>query len=443
MASVKKKSFVSQIVRIFANCISMRYGMSKRWFIALLLLPALHVGAQGIRLTRYDAPNALYLYADHLYNYNMYERSRIELAMAWITPNENAATRRQVVGQWSLRPYIAYSTGDRALKYGLATQLRLKGVRNVRLWLWASNDLERAASRRMEGYHLLEPSLNDGLVSSRFVGVKGGGMGVKLPPRYGMELTMGVRQTWEDYRFDSSSLLYPNREEERRAEVRPFTEIQGRWRWDHIGNGHSSTTVELCAGRAAGNEVDHYWRALAQYDGNLLGEEQPAVQTFRPVGLHLFAQVGFASAEAPYCRMFDLSGTANAPYYFRNTFLTVRPNSFTANLFAHLCLNYTAPLPLRELSWSAPRPFLQLNAMWGHLLQQDATGQRLWEGLPLQSPNKGLLEPATGFVGLIHWGLTDIGMGVAYQLCPASAPYWSEDIDDKIAFLIVADLILK
>ena len=59
----------------------------------------------------------------------------------------------------------------------------------------------------------------------------------------------------------------------------------------------------------------------------------------------------------------------------RNTFLTVRPNTFTSNLFAHLCLNYTAPMPLWKTTWSQPQPFLQLGAMWGHLFGQDADGQ--------------------------------------------------------------------
>ena len=40
----------------------------------------------------------------------------------------------------------------------------------------------------------------------------------------------------------------------------------------------------------------------------------------------------------------------------------IRPNTFAANYYAHLCLNYTAPMPLWELSWSQPQPFLQINA---------------------------------------------------------------------------------
>jgi hypothetical protein len=99
-------------------------------------------------------------------------------------------------------------------------------------------------------------------------------------------------------------------------------------------------------------------------------------------------------------------------------------------------------LPLWELSWSSPHPFLQLNALWGHLFGQDATGFLYWDGLPLQSPNLGIAEMSTGFDGLVHWGLFDLGFGVAYRLCPTSASYFCEDPTQNFAFTIVADLIL-
>ena len=128
--------------------------MRKNWIITLLLLSALYTDAQSIRLTRYDAPNALYLNADRLYNFNMYERSRFELGLMWVSPNETAARQRKVFGQWRLSPYIAYGTGDHSWKYGLGTMLRLTGQHNVRLILWAYNDLERAASRRLNSYRM-------------------------------------------------------------------------------------------------------------------------------------------------------------------------------------------------------------------------------------------------------------------------------------------------
>ena len=141
--------------------------MSKNWLITLLLLSSLYAGAQSIRLTKYDAPNALYLDFDRLYDFNMYERSRLNLSMFWVSPNQTAAQQRTVFGQWMLSPYVGYGFGDHAWKYGLGTQLRLPGTKDVRLLLWVYNDLERAASRRLEDYTTLTPSLNNGIVTSR------------------------------------------------------------------------------------------------------------------------------------------------------------------------------------------------------------------------------------------------------------------------------------
>ena len=449
--------------------------MTRKWIIALLLLPALHLGAQSIRLTRYDAPNALYLDFDRLYNFNMYERSRIELGLVWVSPSETAAQQRKAFGQLTLLPYIAYGTADHGWKYGLGAMLRLPVKHNVRLCLWASNDLERAASRRLNSYQMLVPSMNDGIVTSRFVGVKGGSMDVMFTPRQWWEVLLGVRHTWEDYRFDASGYFYPTRDGGQQTPPRMFTELRTRVEWKTTPDGKGGVTLMLRGGRvqiendnnnlgatansqfstvqqssAKGKSQDlhyaetqnrlgeilnsqlkYYWQALAQYNADL-----------GKTGLHLYAQTGFASQEAPYSRMFDLSGTAYSLYFFKNSLLTVRPNTFTTNLFAHVCLNYTAPLPLWELSWSAPHPFLQVNALWGHLLGQDENGQRLWDGLPLQAPNKGLLEPATGFDRLVHWGLLDIGFGVAYQICPLSAAYINKDPGDNIAITVVADFIL-
>ena len=420
--------------------------MRKNWIITLLLLSALYTDAQSIRLTRYDAPNALYLNADRLYNFNMYERSRFELGLMWVSPNETAARQRKVFGQWRLSPYIAYGTGDHSWKYGLGTMLRLPGQHNVRLSLWAYNDLERAASRRLNSYRMLMPSMNDGIVSSRFVGVKGGSMDVMFTPRRRWDVQLGIRQTWEDYRFDDLGYFYPTHDGRHQVTPNMFTELHTRVDWKTTADGKGGVTLQLRGGRVqieneklkiedylgvAANSQFYYWQALAQYNSDLGN-----------TGLHIFSQLGFASQEAPYSRMFDLSGTAYAMYFFKQSFLTVRPNKFTANAFVHLCLNYTAPLPLWELSWSSPHPFLQVNAMWGHLLGQDNNGQRVWDGLMLQALNKGLIEPATGFDRLVHWGLMDIGFGVAYQICSKTANYFNDNIGDNIAFTIVADFIL-
>ena len=53
-----------------------------------------------------------------------------------------------------------------------------------------------------------------------------------------------------------------------------------------------------------------------------------------------------------------------------------------------------------------------------------------------------LLEPATGFDGILRWGILDMGFAVACQLTPVNADYRSDSPDDSIAFAIVARLIV-
>jgi hypothetical protein len=208
--------------------------------------------------------------------------------------------------------------------------------------------------------------------------------------------------------------------------MRTFSEAAAKVVW---GKGVSlQMKGGICT--TASGEQHKYFNGIAQYNA------EPG-----DFGLNVFAQVGYASPDAPYSRMFDLSGTAYAIYFFRNTFLTVRPNTFAANYYAHLCLNYTAPMPLWELSWSQPQPFLQINAMWGRLCGQDELGRRHWDGLYLQAPYMGLFEPATGFDGLLRYGVMDLGFGVAYQICPTSAPYIYDKPSKNITITIVATLV--
>lgn len=422
--------------------------MTKRLSILLLMLPALGATAQSVRLTHYDAPSALYADLDRLYNYNRYEKSRIELGATWVTPNETAQQSRPHSGQWTLEGYAAYGFGDKAFKYGGSAQLRLPGLHNVRLRLRGYNDVEAAASRRLEGYRMLAPDYNTSFLSSRFVGTKGVWADISLKPIWTWELTLGAALNWVDYRFSPTDLLYPVRNPEQREPTVLHSTLSARAEWLNkvtltavAGLLSPDTVTDRRHGIASANTTQKrgYLRLLAQYNGD------PG-----DMGLHVFAQLGYTTEGTPFCNMFDMSGTARSVYFFRNTFLTVPPNKFTANMFAYTCLNYTAPIPLWETSWSQPQPFLQLSAMWGRLHGQDAEGQRLLqdvglkagEALPLQAPYMGLMEAATGFDGLLRWGLLDFGVGIAYQLCPLKAPYLNENPLDNFALAVVATFVL-
>ena len=399
--------------------------MKKFSLYILFLLPPLLVGAQSFRLTKYDAPNALYINTDRLFGFNLYERWNFQASMLWVSPNQNAAQQRKVFGRWTAGGYLGYSCGPKEWKGGVNVGLRLPGVHDVRMNLWAYKDFERAAWRRFGDWTTLMPSSNINIMASRFMAVKGIDFDLTFSPQRQWDIVLGASEKWEDNRFDATGLLYPAIDASQQAPVKRFTEVYSEGKWT------GGFRYALYGGIMSDESLHPFFRGITQYQGKI-GDS----------GLGIFAQLGFATEGTPYSRMFDLSGTGGALYMFSNSFLTVRPNTFTANYYAHLCLNYVAPMPLWELSWSKPKPFLQLNAMWGGLLGQDSQGQRHWDGLALQAPCKGLLEPATGFDGLVYWGLIDLGFGVAYQICPLSAPYLNEEPSENIAFVIVANFIL-
>ncbi len=399
--------------------------MLKKIVILVLLFLPLLVGAQSIRLTKYGAPTALYFDADRFFNFNLYERSRFELGLTWVVPNESAEVQRHYLGQWRFQGYGAYSTFDRDFKFGGSVQLRLPGRGDVRLRLEGFKDLEQAASRRLSPYQMLSTDYNTGYVASRYMGVKGAAFGLIYNPMHSLELTFKLRQTWEDCRFNNFGLLYPTLDPAEQAPVNSYTELNVRADW------RKKLILDIRGGRMYDLAEHYYLRSLLQYDAPV-GD----------YGFNLFGQIGLATSGTPYSRMFDVSGTGSTLYFFKNTFLTIRPNTFTTNLFAHLCLNYTAPMPLWDLSWSKPKPFLQINALWGTLFDGNDDGSRLYDGLQLQAPYMGVFEPATGFDGLVRWGLLDLGFGVAYQICPFSAPYFNNDPTSNINVTIVATLII-
>lgn len=399
--------------------------MTKGFAILLFLLPVLCVEAQSIRLSKYRAPTALYLDADRLYNFNRYERSRFELGLTWVVPNISCPDAKYFLGQWTFKGYCAYGVGDRDLKWGGSVMLRLPTPHDVRLRLQVFDDLERAASRSLSDYRMLAPSLNTGFVSSRFVGVRGAVLSLTASPSRQCSYTLAFRQSWEDYRFDAQGFFYPAEMPSRHAPASPFTELSARLRSAH------GMVADLRAGRMGGASPTHYLRGLLQY-------QSPLGST----GLSIFAQAGATTDGAPYSRLFDLSGTSVTPYFFKNTFLTVAPNSLSSNIFAHFCLHYVTPQPLWRCFWSAPHPFLQFNAQWGFLWGQDGDGRRQIDGIPLQSPYQGLFEPCAGINGLVHWGLLDIGVAAAYRLCPPTASYHSGSGMQNFAIAVVADFVL-
>lgn len=393
----------------------------KTYICLILTAAALAAQGQSVRLTPYRAPSALYLNADRFYDYNIYEHNRFELGLTWVTPSEAAAQPPKVfLGQWRAYASVAYGTMDRELKYYGSIRLRLPGPRDVRLYLAAFDELEAAASHTLESYQMTATDRNSHYLWSRFVGVKGLDAGCILLLARRADISLSLRQTWEDLRFDSQGLFYPALDPSERQPVRPFTELVATLGWDN------RAALVVRAGRTFDGRVRHYLSAVAQYDAAL--PQHPAIA--------LFAQLGYATCGTPYSRLFDLSGTAGTPYFFRHTFLTLPPHTLVANSYALLFVSYTRPDPLWNLAWSSPRPFAQLGAMYGQNF-----GPAPDFDAPLAAPDRGLAEAAIGIDRLLRWGLLDLGAAAAFQLGPAAASY-SADPQHRVAFAAKATLVL-
>lgn len=402
----------------------------KKSLLLLLALAAASSAAQNLRLTPYESLGALYADLGRVFNYNRYEQARFELGLTYITPSESwsgfylPVPPRRFAGQWTLHAYAAYGTRDRELKGGATAQFRYNGRRRLTLRAEVMRDLELAGNRKLEDYQMLATAYNTAYVASRYLCVRGavGQVSAAAGPR--LTLAARLRQTWEDRRFDSVQRLFPAIDPDEQTPLRPFTELGLRADWKK----RSAAIVTL--GRAGATPFGDgqpclYLRTLAQYDG----------APWRR-GPRLFGQAGFASARAPYSRLFDLSGSGRAPYFFRNTFLTVPVNRFMANAYAYLFAHYTPPRPLWNLQWTRPYPFAQAGVMWGVV----ARGRRVWEGMPVAAPDRGLLEAAAGFEGLLRWGVMVLGAAVAYQYAPPQAAYRNTDPRLNFAVMAVATL---
>lgn len=406
--------------------------MRKRLFILLLCFVSIAAGAQTLRASDYGARTAWYFNVGDLYKYNLYERSRIEANFTCVTPSENAPASQHSHGQWTFNAYGGFGTLDHEFKYGGSAQFRVKSAWDIKLRLQAFKDLEQAARRRMEDYALLNPAANHSYLASRFSSVIKVAGSLEASPAPGLTATVRAQHSWEELRFDSQGLIYPIENPDIALPQAQFSEICANIRW-------KQWTLDAKGGLMAdGSRQALFARAILQFNAPIFVD-----------GMKLFAQAGYSTDKTPYSRMFDLSGSASSYYYFNNSFLTVRPNTFTANTFVHVCLNYATPKPLWNLLLSSPRLFAQVNALWGSVAGGDSDGKG-WRPLygsdtapmPVAAPTKGIIEPAIGIDGLLRWGVLDLGFAVSYQIAPSGAIYRNTELFHNWGLAGVARLII-
>ena len=409
--------------------------MRRILFIVLLMTPYFAVRGQYISIWSEPTGTTLQLDLGRLWSYNLYEHSRWGAGLRFMYPY------RQDTRCFGADGYYGYGVEDRKSKWGLTLDWMRTGKHERHFYLRAAYDLAAAGSRLMEVMQLTDFSQNASFMSRRMSHTERVTVGWNKQ----MSSTLRINAEWhysaEQRLYDSNGLLYPESyylKERKTLYSYPELTLGAQWTW--------GLKVELMTGQT--EESDNctplsYLRTLVQYEHCF---------HFSDIQLHVFSQTGYSDGfnhEVPYSRMFDLGGTWGAPLHFEHCLLTARPNEFTANTFILISLRLGTERPLWQW-WSDfaqigcnPRPFIALNTAWGHLWGQNASGERRWQGLDLQAPNMGIVEPVAGIDGLLRWGAVDWGVAVAYRLEPPTAPYRLETMKDNLALLFTASLIIK
>lgn len=435
--------------------------MSKKLYIILLLSILASCGslnAQDLRLSHLRSRTNISLDLNKLYNYNMYEHNRWGLGLFLTTPlkyDEKYGTNYQNLFRTDI--YAAWGSGDHAFKYGGSLQLIFPRSSIRKIYFNAFHDIEKIGNHNFVSYNILNTSDNSTYFSSRYSSVDRLLFGMEFNLFGKNEINADFRLSREALLFNAQTLLYPQRFESDRPQKNSYRE----WHINLIRDKH--WTFDILFGNATrygcgpeGSELYldniNYIRFIAQYNNIFTLKNKSRLSVFSQFGI-------LDNANTPLSRRFDLSGTGGSLYYFNNTLLTVRPNTFTADIFFHACLNYSFANPLWKSRLSNPIPFIQLNTLYGRLYNVDVDKTGLYDlntGLQLQpigddvaytfvlhSPDRGLFEPTIGLNSILRWGILDIGAALAYQITPANSTYHIHNFWDNFSVMCIAKLAFE
>lgn len=420
----------------------------------LSLLPA-WCNAQYLRINHVNSRTDFSFDLNHLYNYNIYERNRWGGGLYLQTPL-HYDNRYGSDFQNSLRStaYMAWGTGDHALKYGAEAALLFPRDVARRLAVGYRHDLEQSGGHSFNSYNIFNTIENCSYFSSRYSSIDRlwAAMDIDLPgPGF---MTVMLRHSLERLLFDSQGLLYPNINPDEKLPRSGYDEIRLQLKW----GSHWLFNILGGMGHHGGNGGDKaFAQIVAQYSNKLKLNDKWGT-------INLFAQAGNTlGSDTPVSRRFNLGGTGGSMYYFSNSFVTVRPNLFMADAFTHLSLRYSTDRPLWKNALSNPTPFLQINALWGalrHLGSLDEQGTYLLlsgesfdtglavtkpanELISFIAPFQGLLEPAAGIDQLVRWGAINLGIAVAWQMTPEKSLYHSDNFFNNFSVMCVAKLVTE
>ena len=399
------------------KCIFAFRNMKRSLLILLYLSAAMGACGQYLRLVGDSSRTALYIDAGRICNYNLYEHSRWGGGLMLTTHPSNF-----IFNKIDAAGYLGYGTRDKRWKYGAALDEHLRNSPfQSALYQRFEHDYFAAGSR-----HIANPwsggQLLGGFMSRRMtedILVTFGYRWHTRPWRWAVEFTWGERRCL----FNETDLLYAS---------------QDLLNYERFGRLRLS--IRHSSGFAAQYEYFSDWKTM-----RLLADYRRTIP-FSFLKLDLYAQGGVTPKYNKYIDMFDLGGFYNAPLYLERGFSTIRPNEFTSNTFASFYLRLQTAAPLFRTynplfgTGTNPTPFLSINALWGMLWGQDENGQRPWLTSSLQSPNRGILEVSIGMDGIIHYGVVDWGVAVAYRITSPTAAYHNTNARHNIAILITAKL---
>ena len=352
-----------------------------------------------------------------IFNYNGYEHSRWGLGVEWN------------VAKW-LCPsgYFGYGVNDKEWKYGGALDFFFDRYKNYDLQLFYRRDLEMAASTKTNDYALLDIDGNTEYAVEHFYKERAAGAKLSLPLWRHVKGTASFTYSRETPMYDSTGIFFSHNllddlstddfaeiglslTYEKNDKIRlPKYEIS-------LGTEFSHPMINISYTRGVPLfDAEHsYNRLLVSYMQNFQMQHYGT--------LRLFSQLGYVDSDVPYSRLFAVTGTRNVVYYFRNSFLTLNPHRFVSDRFANLCISFKFARPFWRLKYSKPKAMLQLNGIVG-----TAKNTMSIDGMPLQAPEKGILEPCVAINDIITYSSITLGAGYAYRISAYNSIYEKENM---------------
>ena len=352
-----------------------------------------------------------------LYSCNKYEYSRWGLGGDWN------------IARWlRLSGYFGYGVEDKEWKYGGEVDFFFDRYQNRTLKLFYRQDLAPAAPTQDHTYALLDFSGNIEYALRHFSKVRSAGAQLTLPLWRHVKGSFSASYSRETPMYDSSGIFYAKDIDDPLATT-DFAEIGLTLHYEK-NNKIRLPKYEL----SLGPELSHpmfnicYTRGIALFDASttynrIVAEYQQIIQVQHYGTLSLFGQVGYVDSDVPFSRLFATVGTDNMWYYFRNSFLTLRPHQFVSDRYANLCMSFSFTQPLWRLKHSRPTLFLQINSIIG-----SAKNAVSHDNIPIQAPEKGILEPCIAINNLLNYSTISLGVGYAYRISAYNSIYEKDNM---------------